>query len=60
MSMEILELNPSRPSLPLRHAGWFVELVELIGNFKEYSEHLIMCLYLILLTHVAFYETPDH
>ena len=60
MSMEILELNPSRPSLPLRHTGWFVEVVGLIGNVKEYSEHLIMCLYFILLTHVAFYGAPDH
>ena len=60
MSMEILELNPSRPSLPLRHAGWFVELVGLIGNYNEYSEHFTMCLYFILLTDVAFYKTPDH
>ena len=60
MSMEILELNPSRPSLPLRHAGWFVDLVEVIGNYKEYFEHLTMCLYFILLTDVTFYETPDH
>ena len=60
MRMEILELNPSRPSLPLRHAGWFVEGVEVIEKYKEYSEQSIMCLYFILLTHVAFYETPDH
>ena len=58
--MEILELNPSRPSLPLRHAGWFVEVVVLIEKYKEYSEHSTMCLYFILLTRVAFYDTPDH
>ena len=42
MKMEILELNPSRPFLPLRHAGWFVELVVLIGKYKEFSEYFIL------------------
>ena len=60
MSMEILELNPSRPSLPLRHTGWFVEWVATIGNYKEYSEHFIICLHFLLLSCFTFYESLDH
>ena len=60
MSMEILELNPSRPSLPLRHTGWFVEWVATIGNYKEYSEHFLKCFNFHLLTDFACYESLDH
>lgn len=58
--MEILELNPSRPFLPLRHTGWFVELVVLIGKYKEFSEHFIFSFSFPLFSDVAFYKKPDY
>ena len=60
MKMEILELNPSRPFLPLRHTGWFVELVPLIGNYKEFFEYFVLCFYFLLLNGLGLYESPDY
>lgn len=58
--MEILELNPSRPLLPLRHAGWFVELVALIGKYKEFFEYFILSFAFLLLSGFVSCESLDY